>query len=282
MSRIRQVVIATRDIRKAQETAGKMLETFPVYTDPELAHFGLENVIMPLGHSFLEFITPLEDKGKDNNTVCRFLGDSHASAGYMVLVQVPNPDAIKQARQTAVDLGLRIVHEGSRAPGEKGRFDWDESGPGLCTPGVAGFHLHHEDVGCVCEISVSNPRAHWEWAGSEWRGGLVRTKIAHSSTQGIAGVTIATEDPSKVAENWIALLALDRDNRVHESPDGSSVVLVLDDESELELRKPKHPSEKGLVGIRVLSSSSKLERLKDPRIGNVTISMDPIVPRSKL
>ena len=54
------------------------------FNDPGVAHFGLENAVLPVGKDFLEVVSPV----KENTTAGRYLNRRGGDGGYMVIIQV--------------------------------------------------------------------------------------------------------------------------------------------------------------------------------------------------
>ena len=67
--RLRQLVIATSEIDPLADSICDLFELRRTFSDPELIVFGLKNVLIPLGDTFLELVTPV----KENTAAERFL-----------------------------------------------------------------------------------------------------------------------------------------------------------------------------------------------------------------
>ena len=59
--RLRQLVIATNNIEVLADNICDLFELKKTYSDPELIVFGLENILIPLGDTFIELITPVKE-----------------------------------------------------------------------------------------------------------------------------------------------------------------------------------------------------------------------------
>ena len=82
--RLRQVVIAARDL---ETTVAHLTAVFGIevsYRDPGVAEFGLVNAVMPIGDTFLEVISPVADRAPAR----RFLDRRGGDGGYMPLKMV--------------------------------------------------------------------------------------------------------------------------------------------------------------------------------------------------
>ena len=59
--RIRQLVIAAKE---RNQLASQICEVFDLeiaFYDPGIIHFGLENVLIPVGNTFIEIVSPIEE-----------------------------------------------------------------------------------------------------------------------------------------------------------------------------------------------------------------------------
>ena len=80
--RLRQLVIATNKIDVLADNICDLFELKRTFSDPELIVFGLENILIPLGDTFIELVTPV----KENTSAERFLKKRGGDGGYMVIV----------------------------------------------------------------------------------------------------------------------------------------------------------------------------------------------------
>ena len=80
--RLRQLVIATSEIDLLADSICDLFELRKTFSDPELLVFGLENVLIPLGDTFIELVTPV----KENTSAERFIKKRGGDGGYMVIV----------------------------------------------------------------------------------------------------------------------------------------------------------------------------------------------------
>ena len=83
---IRQLVLVCE---KKDETINNLCNLFDIkvaYHDPGIIFFGLENALLPVGNTFIEVISPVEE----GTTAGRFLERRKGDGGYMVIIQVDN------------------------------------------------------------------------------------------------------------------------------------------------------------------------------------------------
>jgi hypothetical protein len=176
--RLRQVVIAARDL---ETTVADLTAVFGIevsYRDPGVAEFGLVNAVMPIGDTFLEVISPVADHAPAR----RFLDRRGGDGGYMVMLQSDRLDA-DRARIAA--LGVRVAWQ----------IDLDD---------IRDTHLHPADVGgAILALDDATPPESWRWAGPDWRR-RVHTDVARTVT----AVDLAAADPEALATRWGAVLDL--------------------------------------------------------------------------
>jgi hypothetical protein len=175
--RLRQVVIAARDL---EETVAHLTAVFALdvaFRDPAVAEFGLVNAVIPVGDTFLEVVSPVAGTAPAR----RFL-DRNGDGGYMVILQ---SERLDEDRRRLAALGVRVVW----------KADLDD---------IRGTHLHPADVGgAILSIDDARPASSWRWAGPGWER-HVRREIA----QAVAGVELASPDPEALAARWSSVLDL--------------------------------------------------------------------------
>ena len=171
--RLRQVVIAARDLDSVVDRLCTELQLAVCFNDPGVATFGLRNALMTVGDQFIEVVSPIEA----NTAAGRLLDRRGADvSAYMVMFEVDDLDARMAAADAA---GIRTVWSG----------DHDE---------IRGRHLHPADIGgAIVSLDQPTPAGSWMWGGPDWRAHHDNAMVT-----GIAGYTIAVDDPAKVAARW--------------------------------------------------------------------------------
>ena len=191
--RLRQLVIATREIGPLADSICDLFELRRTFSDPELIVFGLENVLIPLGDTFLELVTPV----KENTAAERFLNKRDGDGGYMVIVDSLDLDKERKRLET-VELDI-VWHENRKTDGIHGQ----------------SLHLHPKQVGgAILSIDNMKPASSWLWAGREWEKDINKSLVSHFS-----GVNICSPDPDNLLSNWERALGRKR------SADGTSIDL---------------------------------------------------------
>ena len=172
--RLRQAVLAARDLQRAIERLAEELGLSEPYRDPAVAHFGLANAVFAIGDTFLEVVSPVDPENPAARTAVRQLERSGADpCGYMAMLQV---DDLGAARQRARAAGVREVFE----------IELDD---------MAEVHLHPGDMrGAIVSLSEPDPPESWRWGGPGWNGRTVAGEVV--------GVVVAVDDPDAVSERW--------------------------------------------------------------------------------
>jgi len=169
---LRQVALVAHRLDPEVAEITRVLGLEVGYRDPEVAVFGLENAVMPIGNTFLEVVSPV----RPDTTAGRYLDRRGGDGGYMVIIQV---DDLAPHRERVTELGVRIAWEATLGA-------W------------SGIHLHPADVGgAILSFDRTDPPTEWPPAGPDWRD-HVRTDVVTE----IAGVELQSDDPDRLAERW--------------------------------------------------------------------------------
>ena len=176
MLRLRQAVVAARDLDAAVEELRAALPLGEPYADPGVGLFGLRNAVMPLGDTFVEVVSPVQE----NTAAGRFL-DRRGDGAYMAMFQI---DDLAGARERAAALAIREVWA----------IDLDD---------ISAVHLHPADMGAAI-VSLDRPvePESWRWAGP-WQ--------PHGDAR-VTGLTLQARDPDALRPRWrevLGSLALD-------------------------------------------------------------------------
>lgn len=176
LPRLRQAVLAARDLNAVAGELRNRLDLGEPYADPGVAHFGLRNAVFALADTFLEVVSPSEDETAAGRLIDRRGGD----CGYMLMFQV----ADLAERRTHVDeLGIREVFE-------------------VAVGDMTEVHLHPSDVGAaIVALSQPSPPESWRWGGPDWE--------RRSAAKTLTGATVEVPDPASTAARWQTLLGED-------------------------------------------------------------------------
>jgi hypothetical protein len=173
MLRLRQVVVAARDLDATVEWLSNELALGVCFTDPGVAEFGLHNALLTVGDQFIEVVSPI----RDGTAAGRLLDRRNAAVtAYMVMFEIDDLDA-RMAALTAA--GVRTVWSGDYA-------------------GIRGRHLHPADIGgAIVSLDEATPRGSWSWAGPDWTA-----HTENSVVTAVAGYAIAADDPAAINTRW--------------------------------------------------------------------------------
>ena len=207
--RLRQLVIATSEIEVLADKICDLFELRKTFSDPELIVFGLENVLIPLGDTFLELVTPV----KENTSAERFLEKRGGDGGYMVIVD--SLDLEKERKRLETSKMDIVWHENRKADGIHGQ----------------SLHLHPKQVGgAILSIDNMNPKSSWLWAGSEWEKDINKSLVSH-----ISGVNICSPYPDNLLSNWEKALGKKRFTDSNSIDlEGSNINFVMNTHSQSE------------------------------------------------
>jgi hypothetical protein len=169
MPRIRQVVLAARDLDHVAGQVRAQLGLGEPFADPGIAHFGLRNAVFAVGDTFIEIVSPV----RDGTAAGRLLERRGGDCGYMVMFQVPDFGA---ARGRAAAAGVREAFA-------------------VALPDIEEVHLHPADMrGAIVSLAVPRPPGAWRWGGPDWE--------RRAAPGRVAGIRIAVGDPDAAADRW--------------------------------------------------------------------------------
>jgi hypothetical protein len=176
--RLRQIALVAEELAPVEAELIDVLGIAVCYRDPGVAHFGLENALLPIGNQLLEVVAPVQE----NTAGGRYLERRGGNGGYMVITQC-DEHTPRRARVDA--LGIRIVNE----------FETKE---------FHNMQLHPQDTGgSFFEIDEQlGVGAHdldgpWHPAGENWKAGQRLDRVT-----GIAAAEMQCDDPQRVAARW--------------------------------------------------------------------------------
>jgi hypothetical protein len=174
-TRLRQVVIAARQLEPAAEQLESALGVRGGFNDPGVAAFGLKNVVYSAGESFVEVVVPVQDDTAAGRTI-----DKQGEGGYMAIFQVTD---IASVRERVSDMGIRVVWHA----------ELDD---------IQAMHLHPKDIGAaIVSIDEPVPYESWRWGGPTWIG-----DDTPAVTGGVREMTVRVSAPGDVAGRWAAAL----------------------------------------------------------------------------
>jgi len=239
--RLRQIAVASYNLNECERILNKELKIKTAYRDEEVEKYGLNNIVCPIGGEFLEVVSPYTT----DTTAGRFIDKKKGAAGYMTIFQCE--DSLER-RKFIENKGIRALNA------------FDNNGDFI------NNQFHPKDLpGALLEIdSVTNTNykekyADWPPAGPNWR-----QKIDEKYVQGIAGATIAAEDPNNLSKLWSEVL----DSKLIVENNCPSVVL-----ENANITFVKATSDYiDLVGIKIKASQKRLNIGKNIKILGLDIN----------
>ena len=174
--RLRQICLVAPTLEPATGALCLALETRVFYRDPNVAKYGLENAVMPIGNTFLEVVAPTQD----GTAAGRYLARRNGEGGYMIILDT---DDIAPWIGHVASVGVRVAAD----------LDYPSE--------YRGLQLHPRDTGgCLLEINWSHgaEQGAYHPAGPDWHGG--------PEMPAIVGATVQSDDPTGLAERWSAIL----------------------------------------------------------------------------
>ena len=199
--KLRQCVFVCKDLESSREELCDILGIEVAYRDPGVAKWGLVNVVCPIGHDFLEIVTPTQPGTSAGRYIERRKGDG----GYMVIIQVPDAEAERE-RVTGARRARR------RAEG----------------PGRIQLHpLPSVRHGGRAAVARHDLRAAGRRSGELWWPPAEKDWLKHARsdvTNGLAGVEIQAEDPDEAAASLVEACSIVR---------SKDDIIRLDDDGEI-------------------------------------------------
>lgn len=172
--RIRQVVLAARELDPVATELRESLGLGEPFADPGVEYFGLRNAVFALSDTFVEIVSPV----RPDTAAGRLLERRGGDCGYMIMVQVPD---LVRARAAAAAAGVREVFT-------------------VNLPDIDEVHLHPADMrAAIVSLSAPSPPEAWRWGGPDWA-----QRSAHQLQ--VTGARVAVADPATVERRWTSIL----------------------------------------------------------------------------
>jgi len=226
--RLRQVALVADDLSANHELLTEVLGLGAGFHDPGLVEFGLENVVLPIGDTFLEVVSPT----REGTTAGRLLTRRAGDGGYMVIVQSQDHEG---DRARVDKLGIRIV--------------WQVS-----LPDASAMHLHPRDVGgAILSLDRMDPPASWKWGGPKWEA-----QPDSDRCREIVGVELQADDPAAMSARWAETSGLEAGR------EGSDVWrLDYDEGGFARFHGPRDERGEGVAGVILRASAGGEDAIRE-------------------
>jgi len=173
---IRQLVLVSKERDPAVNDLCNLFDLEVAFNDPEIIHFGLENALLPVGRTFIEVISPIQE----GTTAERFINRRKGDGGYMIIIQVDN---FSESKNLVDKENISVVWESKYAEAQ-------------------AIHLHPKQMGgAILSLDSMDPPSSWKWAGEDWEK-CINIETATS----IKGVQIQSKNPQEMCKKWKAIL----------------------------------------------------------------------------
>lgn len=178
--RLRQICLVAADLAAEAARVESLLGLEECHRDPNVGKYGLENVLFPVGSSFIEIVSPT----RPGTAAGRFLERKGGRYGYMVIMDCDDPGR-RQAH--AESLGVRVANV-------------------IRYGDYFGVQLHPKDTGAaMLEFNSTagggDPMAPYAPAGPNWQR-AIRKDVARR----LLAVEIECPDAGALAAKWSAIL----------------------------------------------------------------------------
>ena len=178
--RLRQVCLVAANLAGEAARTKKELGLEECYRDGNVAKYGLENVLFPVGSSFIEIVAPT----RPGTAAGRFLERHGGRHGYMLIMDCDDPE---RRRLRAESIGIRAANV-------------------IRHDSYFGVQLHPKDTGAAMlefnnTAGGEDPMGPYAPAGPDWQR-AVRTDLVRC----LRAVEIESPDPAALSSLWGKLL----------------------------------------------------------------------------
>jgi Glyoxalase-like domain len=178
--RLRQICLAAPRLKNVIDDLQGIFKVEVCYRDPNVAPYGLENALIPIGSDFLEVVSPT----REDSAAGRFISRTQGHGGYMAIFQASDP---RRRQAHAQAIGVRMAHEIEREDYQSAQLH-----PRDCR--AAFIELGHSAGG-------DDRMGTWWPAGTHWKD-FVRT----SDTLKMLGIELESPAPKELAAHWSNIL----------------------------------------------------------------------------
>ncbi len=152
------------------------------YRDPNVAHYGLENALLPIDTILLEVVAPF----RDGTAAGRFIDKTKGHGGYMAIFACADP---RERQNNAEAIGVRTTHV-------------------IDQPPYLGVQLHPRDCRAAFiefnhTADSDNIRGPYPPAGPGWLK-VIRDDV----TTALTDVVLTSPDPQGLADHWSRIIGI--------------------------------------------------------------------------
>lgn len=175
-TRMRQICLVAPQLEPVVGDIAAIMGLTVCYRDPNVAHYGLENALLPVDDILLEVVAPF----REGTSAGRFIDKTGGRGGYMAILSCADP---RERQKNAETMGVRTSHVIDRPP-------------------YLGVQLHPRDCRAAFiefnhTANSDNMRGPYPPAGPDWH-----KAIRDDVTLALTGVTLASPDPQGLASHW--------------------------------------------------------------------------------
>ncbi|WP_164937451.1 hypothetical protein [Bradyrhizobium guangxiense] len=174
--RLRQICLVAPQLAPVISDIAEIMGLSVCYRDGNVAKYGLENALLPVGSILLEVVAPF----KDGTTAGRFIDKTGGRGGYMAIFCCDDPD---ERGRHANAMGVRTANVIDHAP-----YHGVQLHPRDCR---AAFIEFNHTEGSDDLLGPYPP------AGPDWQ-----KSIRKDVTQALTAVEMQSPDPHGLAEHW--------------------------------------------------------------------------------
>jgi hypothetical protein len=180
--RLRQICLVAPHLEPVMSDIVAIMGLAVCYRDGNVAKYGLENALAPVGPILLEVVAPL----RSGTAAGRFIDKTGGRGGYMAIFCCDDPD---QRGRHANAMGVRTANVIDHAP-----YHGVQLHPRDCR---AAFIEFNHTIGSDDHLGPYPP------AGPDWQR-FIREDV----TQALTGVEMRSPDPHGLAAHWGNILGI--------------------------------------------------------------------------
>lgn len=181
-TRMRQVCLVAPHLEPVVGDIAAIMGLTECYRDPNVAHYGLENALLPVDDILLEVVAPVQG----GTAAGRFIDKTAGRGGYMAILSCADP---RERQKNAETMGVRTSHVIDRPP-------------------YLGVQLHPRDCRAAFiefnhTTGSDNIYGPYPPAGPDWH-----KAIRDDTTSALTEVILASPDPQGLAAHWSRIIGI--------------------------------------------------------------------------